>query len=81
MVGRGKVWLTPLGRVEVRRNCHRWLCDRGRFPLERVPDLEGETITSGITSVIVWRTMLEMGFRAASLDVADLAGISIPSSS
>ncbi|MDE0520865.1 MAG: hypothetical protein OXH79_02795 [Boseongicola sp.] len=75
-----KSFLTRLGRVEVERTCfHCRSCDKGSFPPDRAPDLEGSAFTPGMASVIAGTAQL-MSFEAASRHVANLEGLDLVTS-
>ena len=74
-------WITRLGRVEVRRGCHRCgSCGGGRFPLDRALGLEADTFTPGVADTVAGTVSL-MGFDAAATHIADLAGPGVPAGS
>ncbi len=74
-------WITRLGRVEVRRGCHRCgSCGGGRFPLDRALGLEADTFTPGVADTVAG-TVSPMGFDAAATHIADLAGPGVPAGS
>ncbi len=75
-----KSFLTRLGRVEVERTCfHCRSCDKGSFPPDRAPDLEGSAFAPGMASVIAGTAQL-MSFEAASRHVANLEGLDLVTS-
>ena len=75
----GKVFLTRLGAVEIRRGCYRCRrCGRGHHPLDRALGIEGESFTPGAASIMA-DAVCDDGHEAASRKLGNLAGVSIPS--